>query len=62
MPSQVCPYSSPNVRCIRKHPEFSEIWLAEGIEQDEPHCTYETVVCRACTKLHFIHKETNENE
>ena len=35
-------------------------WLAEGIDPDDPPCTYETVLCRACTKLHFIHKETGK--
>ena len=52
-----CPQTDMNV----------QHWLAEGIDPDDPRCTYETVVCRACTRLHFIHKETgkllgNEND
>jgi hypothetical protein len=43
-----CPQTSMNV----------QHWLA-----DEPACTsprdaYETVICQACTKLHFINKST----
>jgi hypothetical protein len=45
-----CPQTGTNV----------QHWLAEGIDPDDPRCTYETVVCRACTKLHFIHKETGK--
>ncbi|WP_324404896.1 hypothetical protein [Bradyrhizobium sp.] len=35
-------------------------WLAEGIDPDDPSGTYDTVVCRACTRLHFINKETGK--
>jgi hypothetical protein len=29
-------------------------WIGEEAAPDDPHCTYETVVCKACTRLHFI--------
>jgi hypothetical protein len=31
-------------------------WLAEEIAPGERAGTYETVVCKACTRLHFINR------
>jgi hypothetical protein len=36
-------------------------WLPETPPEDEPHSNaYASVVCLACTRLHFIHKETGK--
>jgi hypothetical protein len=35
-------------------------WIAEGATQDDPHGTHETVVCKACTRLHFINRTTGK--
>jgi hypothetical protein len=35
-------------------------WIAEEATPDDPHCTYETVVCKACTRLHFINRGTGK--
>jgi hypothetical protein len=32
-------------------------WLDESKPED-PNSTYESVVCKACTRLHFINKST----
>ena len=34
-------------------------WLPETSPEDEPNA-YASVVCLACTRLHFIHKETGK--
>ena len=34
-------------------------WLPEPAPEDEPNA-YVSVVCLACTRLHFIHKETGK--
>ena len=34
-------------------------WLPETTPEDEPNA-YVSVVCLACTRLHFIHKETGK--
>jgi hypothetical protein len=34
-------------------------WLEEP-KQGDPMCTYETVVCNACTRLHFINRGTRK--
>ncbi|WP_367116388.1 hypothetical protein [Bradyrhizobium sp.] len=34
--------------------------LAEEASPDDPQCTYETVVCNACTRIHFINRETGK--
>lgn len=33
-------------------------WLADEAKPDDHRCTYETVTCKACTRLHFINRET----
>ncbi len=33
-------------------------WVAEEVAPDDPQCTYETVTCKACTRLHFINRAT----
>jgi len=30
--------------------------LAEGVAPDDPQCSYETVVCQACSRIHFINR------
>ena len=35
-------------------------WIAEEATPDDPHSTYETVVCKACTRLHFINRTTGK--
>src|SRR3974390_300801 len=35
-------------------------WLAEEVEPDNPQSSYETVVCKACTRLHFINRATGK--
>ena len=35
-------------------------WIAEEATPDDPHCTYETLVCKACTRLHFINRATGK--
>ena len=35
-------------------------WLAEEVTPDDPQCTYETVICKACTRLHFINRATGK--
>jgi hypothetical protein len=32
-------------------------WLEES-KLDDPHSTYESVICKACTRLHFINRST----
>ena len=39
-----CPHTGMNV----------QHWLAEA----EPHAVYESVVCKACTRIHFINRAT----
>jgi hypothetical protein len=34
-------------------------WLDEP-KAGDPACTYETVVCKACTRLHFIDRRTRK--
>jgi hypothetical protein len=31
-------------------------WIAEEARPDDPHCTYETLVCKACTRLHLTNR------
>lgn len=33
-------------------------WLADEVGQDQTQCSYETVACKACTRLHFINRST----
>ena len=33
-------------------------WLADEVKPDDVRCTYETVSCKACTRLHFINRAT----
>jgi hypothetical protein len=35
-------------------------WLAEEVGPDVPQCSYETVTCKACTRLHFINRRTGK--
>lgn len=34
--------------------------LAEGGAQDDPQCSYETVVCQACSRIHFINRSNGK--
>jgi hypothetical protein len=35
-------------------------WQADEAAPDDPQCTYETVVCQACGRLHFINRSTGK--
>jgi hypothetical protein len=35
-------------------------WLADEAAPNDPNCTYETVVCKACSRLHFINRSTGK--
>jgi hypothetical protein len=35
-------------------------WLADEVGPDDPQRSYETVVCKACTRLHFINRKTGK--
>jgi hypothetical protein len=35
-------------------------WLVEETGPDAPQCSYETVVCKACMRLHFINRRTGK--
>ena len=35
-------------------------WLAEETASDDSHCSYETVVCQACSRLHFINRSSGK--
>lgn len=37
---------------------YVQHWMAEEIAPDAPLCTYESVMCRACGRLHFINRDT----
>jgi hypothetical protein len=44
-----CPLTGMNVQ-----------WQADEIRPNDPQCTYETVVCQACSRLHFINRATGK--
>jgi hypothetical protein len=44
-----CPITGMNVH-----------WRAEETTPDDPQWTYETVVCQACSRLHFINRATGK--
>jgi hypothetical protein len=35
-------------------------WLADEPPADDPQCTFETVVCQACGRLHFINRSSGK--
>jgi hypothetical protein len=35
-------------------------WLADETAPDDPHCTYETVRCQACSGLHFLNRSSRK--
>ena len=35
-------------------------WLADEPQPEHPQATYETVVCKACSRLHFINRTTGK--
>jgi hypothetical protein len=35
-------------------------WQADEVVPGDPQCTYETVVCQACSRLHFINRSTGK--
>jgi hypothetical protein len=35
-------------------------WLADGLTPDDPQCTYETVACQACSRIHFINRSNGK--
>jgi hypothetical protein len=44
-----CPQTGMNVH-----------WQADEIAPEQPQCTYETVVCPACGRLHFINRASGK--
>jgi hypothetical protein len=46
-------------RCSRTG-MYVQLWLAEEVSPDAPACTYETVMCKACGRLHFINRRTGK--
>jgi hypothetical protein len=35
-------------------------WLADEPAPGDPQCSYETVACQACSRLHFINRSTGK--
>ena len=35
-------------------------WLADKVAPDDPQCSYETVVCQACSRIHFINRSNGK--
>ena len=35
-------------------------WLADTPAPDDPHCSYQTVMCQACGRLHCINRSTGK--
>jgi hypothetical protein len=35
-------------------------WIAEEARADHLRCSYETLVCKACMRLHFINRSTGK--
>jgi len=35
-------------------------WQDDDVAPDNSQCTYETVVCQACGRLHFINRSTGK--
>jgi hypothetical protein len=35
-------------------------WLADGPALDDPQGSYETVVCKACSRIHFINRSNGK--
>jgi len=35
-------------------------WSADQVEPDDPQCTYETIVCHACARIHFVNRSTGK--
>jgi hypothetical protein len=53
------PMSNVVFRCPRTGLNVQH-WLAEEVSPGDPQCTYEAVVCKACTRLHFINRATGK--
>ena len=45
-----CPHTGMNV----------QHWLAEEVTPGAPLCSYETVTCKACTRIHFVNRLTGK--
>lgn len=35
-------------------------WLAEEVTPETPMCSYETVTCNACARIHFINRRSGK--
>jgi hypothetical protein len=35
-------------------------WQTDEPAPEDPHCTYETVVCQACSRIHFINRSSRK--
>jgi hypothetical protein len=56
---QLSPMGNFIFRCPRTGLNVQH-WLADEVTPDDPQCTYETVICKACTRLHFINRATGK--
>jgi hypothetical protein len=45
-----CPATALKVGC----------WLDDIPEREKPTVTYQAMLCPACTRLHFVHRETGK--
>jgi len=45
-----CPHTGMNV----------QHWLADEVAADDRRCTYDTVVCQACSRVHFINRSSGK--
>ncbi|MBR0718192.1 hypothetical protein [Bradyrhizobium liaoningense] len=39
---------------------YVQHWLAEEVTPEAPTCSYETVSCKACARIHFINRRTSK--
>lgn len=37
---------------------YVQHWMAEEVTPDTPLCTYDTVICKACARIHFLNRVT----
>jgi len=58
-PAKLLEYNADTPTSIFETAVFQWSWL-EDAKASDPVCTYETVVCKACTRLHFINRQTRK--
>jgi hypothetical protein len=45
---------------LSPHPMNVQHWLAQEVTPGAPLCSYETVTCKACTRIHFVNRLTGK--